>query len=199
MAKHLVLVGGGHAHLTVLKQIDDFTTRGNRVTVIGPSHYHYYSGMGPGLLSGIYQPGQVRFHIQKMTEDRGGTFVPGKVVRIDAEQRRLFLDSGDDIGYDVVSVNTGSYVPKGGIPESGTNIYPVKPIENLFHLKNAILERIPNRELRLLVIGGGPAGLELTGNLWRLIEKNEGSARITFLAGKRLMDPYPEKIRTLSI
>ena len=198
MAKHVVLVGGGHAHLTVLKKIDDFIAKGSRVTVIGPSHFHYYSGMGPGLLSGIYRPEEVRFHIQKMIEDRGGVFVPGKVVRIDADKRRLFLESGDDMTYDVLSFNTGSLVPKNGALESDTSIYPVKPIENLLNLKNDILARISEEELKLLVIGGGPAGLELTGNLWRLINENKGKAKITFLAGHQLLASYPEKIRKLS-
>jgi len=34
--------------------------RGHRVTVIMPSSYQYYSGMGPGMLSGIYRPQEVR-------------------------------------------------------------------------------------------------------------------------------------------
>jgi hypothetical protein len=50
MKKHLVLVGGGHAHMVTLANIRRFVEKGYRVTVIGPSAYHYYSGMGPGML-----------------------------------------------------------------------------------------------------------------------------------------------------
>ncbi len=199
MAKHLVLVGGGHAHLTVLKHIDEFVNKGHRVTLIGPSHYHYYSGMGPGLLSGIYREGDVRFHIKKMAEDRNAAFVQGKVVRIDAKQRLLHVDSGEEIDFDVLSVNTGSYVPNNGVSESETNVYPVKPIESLLMARNAISDQARGRELRLLVVGGGPAGLELTGNLWRLINDNAGSAKITFLAGRRLLSSFPEKVRKVAI
>jgi NADH dehydrogenase FAD-containing subunit len=56
MGNHLVLVGGGHAHLTVLLHLSDYVQGGHRVTLVGPSPYHYYSGMGPGMLSGIYPP-----------------------------------------------------------------------------------------------------------------------------------------------
>ena len=52
MAKHLVLVGGGHAHMMTLANINAFVAKGHRVTVIGPSEHHYYSGMGPGMLGG---------------------------------------------------------------------------------------------------------------------------------------------------
>ena len=42
MRKHLILVGGGHAHMVTLAHIRDFVDRGYKVTVIAPSLYHYY-------------------------------------------------------------------------------------------------------------------------------------------------------------
>jgi len=105
MEKHLVLVGGGHAHLTTLLNAEEFIRQGHRVTLISLSAYHYYSGMGPGLLSAIYRPDEVRFHIKKMIEDRGASFMQGEVVKIDPESRDLFLKSGEKITYDVVSFN----------------------------------------------------------------------------------------------
>jgi NADH dehydrogenase FAD-containing subunit len=62
--RHLVLVGGGHAHIATLFNLNDFARRGHSVTLISPSRYHYYSGMGPGMLSGIYRPQEVRFNIR---------------------------------------------------------------------------------------------------------------------------------------
>src|SRR5512134_2125444 len=108
MEKHLVLAGGGHAHLAVLRNLAAYTERGCRVTLISPSPYHYYSGMGPGLLSGIYRPQEVRFHVKKMAEDRRAIFLEDRVVRIDPERRILDLQSGSHASYDVVSFNTGS-------------------------------------------------------------------------------------------
>ncbi|MBS1234899.1 MAG: hypothetical protein H6R43_615, partial [Nitrospirae bacterium] len=68
MKKHLVFVGGGHAHLTALLHLKDYVDCGHRVTLISPSDYHYYSGMGPGMLSGIYRPQEIRFHVKKLAE-----------------------------------------------------------------------------------------------------------------------------------
>ncbi|MCK7471464.1 MAG: hypothetical protein MZU95_12350 [Desulfomicrobium escambiense] len=65
MARHLVLVGAGHAHLMTLKNLREFTARGHRVTVVSADAYHYYSGMGPGMLSGIYRPQDIRFHVKR--------------------------------------------------------------------------------------------------------------------------------------
>lgn len=48
MSKHLVFVGGGHAHMTALLNIRDTIRRGHTVTLISLSPYQYYSGMGRG-------------------------------------------------------------------------------------------------------------------------------------------------------
>ncbi len=43
MGKHLVLIGGGHAHMVTLENISSFIQKGFGVTVIGPSDYHYFA------------------------------------------------------------------------------------------------------------------------------------------------------------
>ncbi len=195
MNKCLVLVGGGHAHLTVLKHLDQFADKGHSVTLISPTTHHYYSGMGPGLISGIYRPQDARFYVKKMAEDRGAEFVLGKVVGVDPENRMLETDTKEKIEYDIVSFNTGSQVSSENISETAKNLFPVKPIENLLAARKAIMERIHMDGLRLAVVGGGPAGLELAGNLRRLIIDNDGSARITLFAGSRLLGSFPDKVR----
>ena len=200
MGRHLVLVGGGHAHLAVLLNIANFIQRGHRVTLIGPSPYHYYSGMGPGMLSGIYRPQEVRFHGKKMVEDRGGIFVEDRVIRINPGQRTLNLQSGKQIDYDVVSFNTGSEVPlKSLVPAPRENILPVKPVFNLLQARRRIIPKLKEKEMVFVVLGGGPAGLEVTANLWRLVQDSRGKARIALIAGSRLLGGLSERVRTLAL
>jgi len=200
MGKHLVLVGGGHAHLTVLLNLAGYVQRGHRVTLIGPSPYHYYSGMGPGLLSGIYRPQDVRFHVKKIAEDRGGVFVQDRVIHIDPSQRTLNLKSGNRVSYDVVSFNTGSDVPLGSLisvpPE---NVVPVKPVFNLLQARRLIVPDLKQKAMNLIVVGGGPAGVEVTANLWRLVNQNRGKATIKLIAGRKLLGGLPEKVRSKAL
>jgi NADH dehydrogenase FAD-containing subunit len=199
VGKHLVFVGGGHAHLASLKTLSIFTNRGHRVTLISLSPYHYYSGMGPGLLSGIYQPREVRFHVKRLAENQGAVFIEGKVVKIDPGQELLFLSSGEALKYDVVSFNTGSEVPIESLtPAPGENVVPVKPIINLLRMRRHLLQAIKeNKAMNLVVIGGGPAGTEISANLWRLFHENQGKGKITLLGGRRLMGNAPEKVHAL--
>lgn len=199
MKKHLVLVGGGHAHMTTLLHLADFTRKGHRVTLISPSPYHFYSGMGPGMLSGLYEPRQVRFHIAGMATDRGAAFIQDRATRVDPHSRILVLAGGMHVGYDIASFNVGSDVPMTGVTAPQEEIIPVKPIVNLFHARCSILEKIRERVLNLVVVGGGPAGVEISGNLWRLVHFGGGSARINLLAGQQLLKHFPLKVRRLAL
>ena len=200
MAKHLVLVGGGHAHLTCLKNLQEFIDRGHEVTVIGPAAHHYYSGMGPGMLAGTYRPQEIRFNIQKMVQSGGGRFQKGVVATIQPVEKRLVLTSGEEIPYDVVSFNTGSGIPTANLPiAADARVFTVKPIEQLLQAQQHIKDRLKKKTHHIVIAGGGPAGLEITANLWRLAANLGGEARFTLVAGRRLMGDFPEKVRTLAL
>jgi len=197
MAKHLVLVGGGHAHLTTLLHLGEYIQRGHQVTVIGPHPYHYYSGMGPGLLAGIYEPHEVRFNIMKMSEERGARFVQDEVAKIDVERRVLHLLSGDAVHYDVVSFNVGSSIPMHRLDGTDGSLIPVKPISNLYQAR-LVISRMPrDMPVGIVVVGGGPAGIEVAANAWRLLQNNRQKGTITIVGGSRILDSFPEKARSL--
>lgn len=199
MGKHLVLAGGGHAHMTVMARLHEFAERGHRVTLVSPAPWHYYSGMGPGLLGGTYRPAQVRFGIRKMVEERGGRYVEDRLVRIDAGRRVAILASGAALGYDVLSCNVGSRVPVEKVAASGRGIVPVKPIDGIEEARRAILAELRTRSLKLLVVGGGPAGAEMAGNLRRLVQESGSEASITLIAGSRLLGGLPGRVRQIAL
>jgi NADH dehydrogenase FAD-containing subunit len=195
MRKHLVLVGAGHAHMTVMKHLADFTSAGHRVTVIGPGPHHYYSGMGPGMLSGIYRPEEIRFNVKDMATSRGATFIEDLVAKVDADGRELLLQQGGRITYDVVSFNTGSGVPIDGRFRHHSAVIPVKPIEQLLSARNRIIAALKERKIAVVVAGGGPAGLEISANLRRLVVDESGAAEISLLAGGRLLEGFDPEVR----
>ncbi len=199
MPKHLVLVGGGHVHLTALLSLREYLRAGYRVTLIGPAPYHYYSGMGPGLLSGIYRPAEVRFHVRKMAEDRGAAFLEGRVASVDPARRSLSLAAGGEVRYDVVSFNTGSEVPKDLIDPSADDIYPVKPIENLLAARRKILDAPRGKQFRAVVVGGGTAGVEIAANLGRLGRESGRITGITLVSRSNILEDYPAKARAMAL
>lgn len=192
MAKHLLIVGAGHAHLTTLKNLDLVTAKGYEATVINPEPYHYYSGMGPGMLSGIYEPEEIRFHVKKMATDRGGRFIQDRAVDIDPRRRTVRTAGGETVSYDVASFNTGSYVPH---PEHEQNpqkdfLFPVKPIRNLLQAKRKLVSLFEKKSPKIVVGGGGAAGVEIAANARYLADKFERDADIILVAGGKLLGQF---------
>ena len=197
--KNLVLIGGGHAHMVTLSKIRSFIDKGHGVTVIQPSDYHYYSGMGPGMLGGTYQPDDIRFHTRRMVEDQGANFIKDKVHLIDPGRQVVLLEnSHEEVPYDVLSCNAGSYVPNEMIAK-GDNVFTAKPIEGLLHARQEIIRRGRDNHLQIAVVGGGPSSLEIAGNVWQMA-KEEGLSPCTIriFAGRRLMRHLPERIGVLA-
>jgi NADH dehydrogenase FAD-containing subunit len=196
MKKNLVLAGGGHAHMVTLANLHAFVEKGYHVTVIGPSEYHYYSGMGPGMLGQTYKPEEIRFATRHVVDKKGGRFVLGKVVKIDPQAQSVHLDSGDTVPYDVLSCNLGSQVPEEIITDGLEDIYLVKPIERLAAARKRILELGSQKKIAVGIIGGGPSSVEISGNIWRLTrEPGMQPADIKILTSKTLMPHQPAGVR----
>ena len=147
------------------------------------------------MLSGIYQPEEVRFNVRKMILDRGGVFLRDSVVAVRPGERLLDLYSGGSLAYDVVSFNTGSVVPVTWDGEG--RIKAVKPINNLLQARREALELLRDGKPGFVVVGGGPAGVELAGNLARLAEDSPGRASITLVAGSILLKGVPDRARKM--
>jgi len=171
LKKKLILAGGGHAHLLTLSRMNEITSKGHSVTLVSPSEFHYYSGMGPGMLGGIYEPEDISFNIKKMTEAGGGSFVRDSVEKVDPIEKTLFLRSGRRLNYDMVSFNTGSTVSFKTTILNTTDIFTVKPVENLYIAKNRLIQLCRNKKKSVAIIGGGPAGAEIAGNIHSLCKK----------------------------
>ena len=199
MGKHLVFVGAGHAHMTALTRMEDYLNRGHEVTLISPCSHLYYSGMGPGMLSGLYQPREVRFNVRKMAQDRGATFIENCVSRIDPDRHRLFLNDDQWVRYDIASFNAGSQVPVEAPRTPNDRMIPVKPVSNLYKARCAMLNEAPGRDLHIVVTGGGPAGVEVAANVWRLMRNNGRVAQITLVAGKQILERLPARARVLAL
>lgn len=193
-----MLIGGGHAHLTALLRLDAVAGAGHRATLVSASRYHYYSGMGPGMLSGRYRPEETRFNVGKMAEDRGAAFVQGRVMRIDPRRRVLYLEGGGEIGYDVASFNTGSDIPAGDVRITGGTVFTVKPIANLLRARREIIDWPAERGIAAVVAGGGSAGAEITANLLRLLKDSGRKATVTLVAGSMFLKGLPERVRSLA-
>lgn len=195
MTKQLVLIGGGHAHMQALDQLDTFVARGHHVSVIQPSRYHYYSGMGPGMLGGTYLPDEIRFDTRAIVEAKGGSFIEDTAVRIDPKKQYVYLGNSDEgLYYDVLSCNAGSFVADNNLFSPSPSIFRAKPIEALAKAQTAILNGLQSSDITIAVVGGGPSSAEIAGNVHQLCKDGPGRAQITLFGGRTFFAGKPAKV-----
>ena len=182
--------------MVTLANLHRFIEKGHKITVIAPSPFHYYSGMGPGMLGKVYAPQEIRFATQHVVEKQGGRFILDKVFQIHPEDKIVQLASGKTHPYDVISFNTGSYVPQTEITGSGRDIFPVKPIEKLIEAQDRILELAARKTIQVSIIGGGPSAAEIAGNIWRLTKYyGKYLTNIKVFAGNKFMSRFKYDIQ----
>jgi len=198
MGKHLVLAGAGHAHMVSMENIHLLKDLGHTVTVIGPSDYHYYSGMGPGMLGSAYEPEDIRFAVKRKVEGQGGVFIRDSIAGVDPAKQELRLESGLTVRYDVVSFNTGSHVTIPEITGSRERVYTVKPIEHLYQARSEISALAQQQAITVAVVGGGPAGVEVAGNLTQLLADAQHPAHIIQFAGSSFLGRFASEIQKKS-
>jgi NADH dehydrogenase FAD-containing subunit len=192
---HLVLVGCGHAQLHTLKNLERFIECGCAITVVNDSEYHYYSGMGPGLVGGTYQAPDIRFNVKRQALKAGARFVQQAANRCIPDSRRVELASGETVEYDVVSMCVGSTISHS-FDTSPASVLPVKPIINLWRGRRKLTRQADEPgPLKVVVAGGGPAGVEVAGNCVRLASGLSCPHHVTLLSRSRILSGFPSTAR----
>jgi NADH dehydrogenase FAD-containing subunit len=195
---HIVLAGAGHAHLYILKRAAEFRRRGIALTMIAPEAF-WYSGLATGMLGGRYAPELDQVDVEAMVRRGGGQVVRDRVRHIDVDGRRIDLESGASVAYDVLSLDVGSAPPE--IPGATDRVYAVKPISNLLRLRDEVrrLAALPDRSpVRIVVAGGGPAGCEVAANFIALAKTGRRPLKISIVTRQnRLLAGLPATAGTL--
>ena len=187
LLKDLVLVGGGHAHVHVVKSFAMKPMPGVRLTLIGRDVETPYSGMIPGFVAGRYTFDECHIDLARLCAWSGGRLIRAEATGIDRANRQVLLKDRPPLSYDLLSLDVGSAPNLDTIPGAAEWATPVKPIAELGRRWLAFLERMASwlGPLNIVVIGGGAGGVELAlGIDHRLREVATGAALQVTLATK---------------
>lgn len=161
----LVLLGAGYAHLHVLRALAARPWIGVQVLLVAPHPRQLYSGMVPGFVAGRYTLEDCVIPLEPLARRGGVRWLQRSVKALDAARQTLQLDDGSTLQYDWLSVNTGPIQNRDAIdqaiPGAREHGLFVRPMEAFGVLWPQVREMAATRPLRLAVVGGGAAGIEL--------------------------------------
>ena len=162
--RNLVLLGGGHTHVHILKSFGLRPMPGVRITLIARDADTPYSGMLPGFIAGHYTHEQCHIDLRPLARFAGAHLIHDEAIGLDTAERRVSCRAHAPVAYDIVSIDIGSTPHLGSIPGALQYATPVKPIDGLAARWAKIVERTLDGRYapRFLTVGGGAAGVELT-------------------------------------
>ncbi|MGO1384055.1 MAG: NAD(P)/FAD-dependent oxidoreductase [Arachnia sp.] len=158
----LLLVGAGHAHLFVVKHAAELAAAGYRVTLLAPRFFDY-SGVASATAAGALPKSAGRIDVRRLASSSSVTFHEGMLESLDPETRIAVTADGDQLSYDVLSINIGSVVAPAGM-DVDEAVVRVKPLSGLADL-DARLRSAGGAGATVTVVGGGASGLELAAHL----------------------------------
>ncbi len=194
--KRLLLLGGGHAHVHVLREMGRERFAAAEVTLVTPFLRQMYSGMVPGVVAGHYRAEQAAIQLSPLAAAAGATVLETAAVGLDAVRRAVRLANGQVLGYDVLSIDTGSEMDRGRIPGARQHAIFVRPIEHFLADIDDMLDAASRQPLDVVVMGGGAAGVELALALqFRLGLLGGEPGRVALVVGgERVLAGYPDAV-----
>lgn len=194
----VAIVGAGFAGLNAARELADAPVE---VVLIDRKNYHNFqplmyqvatAGLGP---DDIAHPLRDIFH-----ENRNVRFVLGTVEDVHLEEKQLALEDGPPISYDYLILAAGAVTTYFGVDGAREHSFPMKTVPEAIQLRNHILYQFERCErdaesagegaLTFVLVGAGPSGVELAGQLAELTQcvmrddyrqLDPGKARIVLL------------------
>ena len=160
VSRDLVLVGAGHSHVQVLRRWMMRPVPGVQLTLVVDRPEAVYSGMVPGFVAGDYEAPELEIDAVPLARRAGARVILSPALRVDPLARIVEVEGRPPISWDVASLDVGSTVRGLDLPGVREHALATRPIRGLVDQLDARLARLGPKP-RILVVGGGAAGLEL--------------------------------------
>jgi selenide,water dikinase len=187
----LVLVGGGHAHVQLLRRWMMDPLPGVRLTVVVDRHEALYSGMVPGAVAGDYAPDELAIDIRPLASRAGARCIHAAATRIDPRAKIIELEGRAPIAFDIASLDVGSTIRDADLPGVREHAVATRPIGRFVDALETALERASRSDqaLRIALVGAGAAGCELALCLDARLRARGDAAHITLLTASAELLP----------
>lgn len=173
---HVVIVGGGFGGLAAAKRL---AGEACRVTVIDHRNFHTFQPLLYQVATAGLEGESITHPIRGIFHGRANVdFHLGKVEGIDLDRRELLTAAGSRIGWDRLVLAAGTITADFGVPGVVEHGFGLKSLADALRLRSHLLRQFELTDanprdsrdgaLTVVIVGGGPTGVELAGALAEL-------------------------------
>lgn len=213
-AAHVVIVGAGFGGLACAQALGGSNIR---VTIVDRVNYHLFTPLLYQVATAALSPADIAAPVRRVVaRHKNIDTVLGEVVGVDTASRRVALKDGGHLPYDALVIATGSVYNYFGRDDWAKHAPGVRTIENARTIRARLLRAFEQAEtepdparreslLTIIVIGGGPTGVEMAGTIAELARYtlqgdfrriDPRSAKVILIeAGPRLLSAFPPKVQ----
>jgi selenide,water dikinase len=193
--RDLVLVGGGHAHVHVLKSFGMRPMPGVRLSLVAREIETPYSGMLPGYVAGHYTLDECHVDLAPLARFARARLIHAEAIGLDRDRREVILAGRPGLRFDIVSLNVGA-TPSLSIPGAAEHAIPVKPIHRFARHWEALRARVEAslHPVAIAVVGGGAGGVELA---LAIRHRLDDKAAVSLVTKGRLMASHAPRTAAL--
>lgn len=177
--KRVVIVGAGFAGLTLAKKL---SSKYFQVVLLDKNNYHQFQPLLYQVATAGLEPSSISFPLRKIFQKRKNVFIRiAEVKSINAESNSVSTSIGD-ISYDYLVLANGAETNYFGMEDLHQNAFSMKSVSEALLLRNTLLQNYEqavncNSEeekkalLNIVIVGGGPTGVELAGAIAEMKNK----------------------------
>ena len=210
----VVIVGGGFGGLYAAKALKRAPVE---VTLVDRANHHLFQPLLYQVATGILTEGEIAPPLRGVLRRQSNARVLlAEVTDFDLEGRRIVAGDGVELPYDSLIVAAGATHPYRGPEDGAENAPGLKTLDDAREVRSRILRAFEMAELaddpaereawlRFAVVGGGPAGVELAGQIADLAHRtlprdyraiDTATASVSLIeVGPELLADFPAPLR----
>lgn len=220
----VAIIGGGFGGLRAVQGLREAPVE---VTLIDRRNFHLFQPLTYQVATGALSPGEVAYPLRALFKSYPNVRVLlAEVSGFDLDKREVLLTEVPDIGapssvpYDTLVVAAGSSYSYFGHDEWAAVAHEVKSLESALTVRSQILgaferaeltadAKIREEEMTFVVVGGGPTGVEIAGQIGELAKDtlrrnfrtiDSRRARVLLLeAADRLLATFPPSLSAKAV
>lgn len=183
--ERIVIIGGGFAGINLARKLAGQNYY--QVVLVDSNNYNFFPPLLYQVATGFLETSNISYPFRKLfSGQKNLRFRMGCLLKVIEEEQKVILSSGE-LQYDHLVFATGTETSFFGLENVKKNAIPMKTLDDALQMRNTLLERLElatitadeeerSKLLTIIIAGGGPTGVEISGMLAELkstLIKNE--------------------------